>query len=136
MIALATAQLARGLDHDLDILAEALYVIGQPWQIVLHVVCSCSHFCFYFSHPRITRITVPSLRAHGQHKLLSLNCIGPFPIGFDILARDACPSTLQIERHDWDISKILSPFWNVTEILTAELVGTIRGAPVAALSHR
>jgi hypothetical protein len=34
MIALATAQLARGLDHDLDILSEALDAIGQPWQIV------------------------------------------------------------------------------------------------------
>ena len=78
----------------------------------------------------------PSVRMASTSFLLSLNCIGPFPIGFDILARDACPSTVQIERHDWDISKILSPFWNVTEILTAELVGTIRGAPVAALSHR
>ena len=34
MIALATAQLARGLDHDLDVLSESLDAINESWQIV------------------------------------------------------------------------------------------------------
>ena len=34
MIALATVQLARGLDHDLDILTASLDAINEPWQIV------------------------------------------------------------------------------------------------------
>jgi hypothetical protein len=34
MIALATTQLARGLDHDLEILTAALDEIGEPWSVV------------------------------------------------------------------------------------------------------
>jgi len=34
MIALVTVQLARGLDHDLDILTASLDAINEPWQIV------------------------------------------------------------------------------------------------------
>ena len=34
MIALATVQLARGLDHDLEILTESLDAINESWQIV------------------------------------------------------------------------------------------------------
>ena len=34
MIALVTVQLARGLDHDLEILAASLDAINESWQIV------------------------------------------------------------------------------------------------------